>query len=144
MPTQRNHPYPSFNFLVEISGETVAGFSEVELPEGRIEVIEYREGTDKTSQARRLPGRVTHGPLVLRRGLDGRGGLFEWWRALRDGGYDRRDVSVILLDEAGEAVAHWRFRNAWPTTYRPSSLNARGHDVVVETLELAHEGFELE
>jgi phage tail-like protein len=144
MPTQRDNPYPNFNFLVEIGGDTVAGFSEVELPEGRVEVVEYREGSDKTTQPRRLPGRVSHGPLVLRRGLDGRGDLFQWWRAVRDGAYERRTVVVVLLDEARDPVASWRFRNAWPAAYRPSPLNARGNDVAVETLELAHEGFELE
>ena len=57
MPQQhRNDPYLNFNFRVEIDNLPVAGFSEAELPEGRIEVIEYREGADTstaTAPARR-------------------------------------------------------------------------------------------
>ena len=70
MPQQhRNDPYRNFNFRVEIDGLQVAGFSEARLPEGRIQAVAYREGTDGTSAARLLPGRVEYGPVVLRRGL---------------------------------------------------------------------------
>jgi hypothetical protein len=35
-------------------------------------------------------------------------------------------------------------RNAWPTRLAFGRLDGRGNEVVIETLELAHEGFELE
>ena len=70
MPQPRDDPYLNFNFRVEIDGSPVAGFSEVVLPEGRIESVAYREGTDKVSNARLLPGRVEYGPIVLRKGDD--------------------------------------------------------------------------
>ena len=58
MAVVRDNPYSNVNFIVEVDGVAAAGFSEVDLPEGRIDVIEYREGSDKTSDARKLPGRV--------------------------------------------------------------------------------------
>jgi phage tail-like protein len=143
VPTKRDNPYLNFNFLVQLGDEAAAGFSEVELPEGRIEAVEYREGDDP-GPARKLPGRVSYGHVVLRRGLAGGTDLFDWWRAVRDGQPDRRDVSIVLLDEARNQVATWRVRNAWPTRLAYSRLDGRGNDVVIETLELAHEGFELE
>ena len=63
----RNDPYLNFNFRVEIDNLPVAGFSEAELPEGRIEVIEYREGADTSTGPRLLAGRVEYRPVVLRR-----------------------------------------------------------------------------
>lgn len=143
MPTKRDNPYGNFNFLVQLGGEDAAGFSEVELPEGRIEAIEYREGDDRGA-ARKLPGRVSYGDVVLRRGLTGGTELYDWWSAVRDGQPDRRDVSIVLLDEARNPVAVWRVRNAWPTRLAFGRLDGRGNEVVIETLELAHEGFELE
>ena len=141
MPSVRQDPYLDFNFSVEIDGVTVAGFSEADLPEGRIEAIAYREGTDKTSAARLLPGRVEYGPLVLRHGFAGDATLFEWWQAVAQGTLDRRNVSVILLDEQRQEVARWNLRRAWPTKWVAPSLNALGNEVAIETLELVHEGF---
>jgi phage tail-like protein len=122
---------------------TVAGFSEADLPEGRIEAIAYREGTDKTSAARLLPGRVEYGLLVLRKGFAGDATLFQWWHAVAQGTLDRRNVSVILLDEQRQEVARWNVRRAWPTKWVAPSLRALGNEVAIETLELAHEGIEL-
>src|SRR6185312_9296130 len=58
MPQHRDDPYLNFNF--------------------RIEAVAYREGADKTSAARMLPGRVEFGPVVLRRGFAGDPALFQW------------------------------------------------------------------
>ena len=140
---RRDDPYRNFNFLVEIDGSTAAGFSEADVPEGRIEAIAYREGTDKSSAARLLPGRVEYGPLVLRRGFAGDAQLFEWWSSVADGNPDRRNVSVVLLDEQRQEVARWNLTRAWPTKWSGPALNAKGNEVAIETLELAHEGIEL-
>ncbi len=44
MAVQRDNPYLNFNFLVDLGLGDELGFSEVEVPSGEIEVIEYREG----------------------------------------------------------------------------------------------------
>ncbi|MBA3347151.1 MAG: phage tail protein [Actinobacteria bacterium] len=144
MPIRRDNPYANFNFTVDIGAGDELGFSEADLPSGEIEVIEYREGADRTNAARKLPGRVSYPRVVLRRGLAGRLELFDWWKAARDGQVDRRNVRITLLDEARAPVQTWRLRNAWPTKLSSSPLNARGNEVVIESLELAHEGFETE
>jgi len=144
VPVQRDNPYSSFNFLVEIDGVASAGFAEADLPAGRIETIEYREGGDKTSAARKLPGRVSYDNVVLRRGLVGRTDLYDWWRAVRDGAPDRRNVVIVLLDEAREPVQRWLLRDAWPTRLAYSSLDAAKNEVAIETLELTYESFDTE
>lgn len=144
MAVQRDNPYGNYNFVVDLGGGDEAGFSEVDLPGGAIEVIEYREGSDRVSSARKLPGRVSYPNVVLRRGIAGRLELFEWWRAVRDGQPDRRTVTITLLDEQRQPVQAWRLRNAWPAKLEGPTLNAQGNEVAIETLELAHEGFEVE
>jgi phage tail-like protein len=143
MPQHRDDPYLNFNFRVEIDGLQVAGFSEAHLPEGRIEAVAYREGTDRTSAARLLPGRIEYGRVVLRRGLTGDPALFRWWNDVVQGNVARRDVSIILLDEQRQEVAHWLIRRAWPSKWAGPALRGLGNEVAIEELELAHEGIEL-
>ena len=142
MPVRRDNPYANFNFVVEIDGVESVGFSEVELPQGEIEVIEYREGSDNVSAARKLPGRVEYPNVVLKRGIAGRTELFEWWKSVRDGVVDRRNIAIVLLDEARNPVQRWLVRNAWPTKLSYSGLDGLGNEVAIGTLELADEGFE--
>jgi phage tail-like protein len=141
---QRDNPYPNFNFAVDIGlGDTI-GFSEVDLPAGEIEVIEYREGNEVASRARKLPGLTKYANVTLKRGVAGDLELFEWWQSVRDGQLLRRKVVITLLDEQRQPVQRWVLRDAWPAKLDYSTLNARGNEVVIETLELAHEGFETE
>lgn len=144
MPQRRDDPYLNFNFLVEIDGVAVGAFSEALLPEGRVDVVSYREGSDKVSSARLLPGRVEYGPVVLRKGFAGDPALFQWWSEIAQGSVARRDVSIVLLDEQRNPVARWNLRRAWPRKWSGPELRALGNDVAIETLELAHEGIELE
>ena len=37
-------------------------------------------------------------------------------------------------------VVRWNFINAWPTKWDGPHLNAKGNEIAVETLVLAHEG----
>lgn len=144
MAVQRDNPYLNFNFLVDIGVGDGLGFSEVELPSGEIEVIEYREGADKSSTARKLPGRARYANVTLKRGITGRTDLFEWWKSVRDGQLTRRNVAITLLDEQRQPVLRWLLRNAWPVKIEGAALNATGNEVAIESLELAHEGLEIE
>jgi phage tail-like protein len=143
MPGQRADPYRNFRFLVEIDGLATSAFSEVELPESSITVVEYREGADALSSSRKLPGRVQYGNVVLRRGITENDDLWNWWNALRSGRADRRNGAIVLLDEERNAVRRWVFHQGWPCKYTAPPLSARGNEVVIETLELAIEGFEV-
>jgi phage tail-like protein len=141
---QRDNPYLNFNFLVDLGLGEEMGFSEVEVPSGEIEVIEYREGGDRVNSARKLPGLAKYPNVTLKRGITGRTDLFEWWKSVRDGQPQRRDVTITLLDEQRQAVLRWHLRNAFPVKVEGPSLNASGNEVAIETLELAHEGLEVE
>jgi phage tail-like protein len=139
----RRDPYLNFNFRVEIDGVAIAGFGEADLPEGRIEVITYREGTDARTTPRLLPGRVAWGPVVLRRGFTGDPALFRWWSDVLQGNVERRNVAIVLQDEQRNDVARWLVREAWPQKWEGPDLRGLGNEVAIETLELAHEGVEL-
>jgi phage tail-like protein len=141
---QRDNPYLNFNFLVDIGVGEELGFSEVEGLSGEIEVIEYREGADRVNTARKLPGLAKYPNVTLKRGITGRTDLFEWWKSVRDGQVQRRNVTITLLDEQRQAVLRWHLRDAFPVKIEGPSLNASSNEVAIETLELAHEGLEIE
>lgn len=137
-------PYRTFNFRVEIDGIGEAQFSEVDVPDAEIAVVEYREGADKTSASRKLPGRVRYGNVVLRRGISGDLSLYQWFRAVASGDFQARDAAIILLDAERQPVRRWLARDAWPTKYAGPALNAKNDEVAIETLELAVESIEID
>jgi phage tail-like protein len=144
MAGTRNDPLKSFSFLVEIDGIPSASFRSVSGLAAEAEVIEYREGADKLTSSRKLPGRVEYPNVTLRRGLTTNRDLWEWWKTVRDGTLQRRTVVITLLNDAGEPVLRWRLREAWIAGIEFSELDASKNEIAIETIELAHEGLELE
>jgi phage tail-like protein len=137
-------PYRTFNFRVEIDGIGEAQFAEAVVPTAEIAVVEYREGADKTSAARKLPGRVKYANLVLRRGITADLSLYQWFRAVAQGDFQPRNVMIVLLDAQRQDVRRWLARDAWPVKYDGPALNAKNNEVAIETLELAVEEIEIE
>jgi phage tail-like protein len=143
MSAQRVDPYKNYNFLVEIGGITSAGFSSCVIPDTSVEVIEYREGADDVTGVRKLPGRVKYSNIILKRGLTASQDLWNWYKNVVTGVPDRRTVAVTLLDDSRSSVMKWLFYNAWPIKYEISSLQGKGNDVAIESLEIAHERMDL-
>lgn len=141
--SSRNDPYGRFNFLLEIDGETKAGFTEVSGLNTETSVIEYREGNERTSSVRKLPGLTKYSNIVLKRGITRDRSLWDWRKTVIDGATRRVDGAIILLDESRQEVVRWNFRAAWPSKWEGPVLNAKSNEVAIETLEIAHEGFDL-
>ena len=93
----RFDPYKNFKFRVEIAGITVAGFSECTGLSTEISVIEYREGGDQFT--RKLPGLHKVGDITLKRGVTTSAELQTWHSNTLQGIPDRRNGSIILLDD---------------------------------------------
>jgi phage tail-like protein len=134
----RTDPYRSFNFLVEIDGITQAGFRECSGLDVTTDAIDYREGGDPIHM-RKLPGLNTYSPITLTRGITDSPELWKWRQTVIDGKAERRNGSVILLDDAGAEKLRWNFSNAWPSKWTGPSFNATDNSVAVETLEITLE-----
>lgn len=139
----RQDPYAAFDFLVEIDGLTVGGFSECRGLSAEIDVIEYREGGDRGG-IRKLPGLTRYSNIVLKRGITASRELWQWFRATATGAADRRTGRIVLLDRDRNPVAAFRFVEGWVARWEGPHLRAAGNDVAIETLEIAHEGLDLE
>jgi phage tail-like protein len=139
--SKRDDPYRAFNFRVEIDGVAVAGFTEVSGLDSETAVIEYRAGDDRNT-VRKLPGLTKYGNLVLRRGVTRSAELWNWRRTVVDGKVERRNGSIVLLDEARDEVLRWNFVGGWIAKWQGPILNAAADTVAIETIEIAHEGLD--
>jgi phage tail-like protein len=135
----RKDPYRSYQFLVEIEGITRAGFRECSGLDSTQDAIEYREGNEALT-TRKLPGLVKYSNISLKWGITDDAELWAWRNKVVSGKIERRNGSIILLDDTGAEKVRWNFREAWPTKWTGPSFNATGNDVAIETLEIAHEG----
>jgi phage tail-like protein len=139
----RQDPLRNYRFRVEIDGIQAGGFSEVFIEPTTTDVIDYREGGDR-SYVRKLPGLTKFGNVTLKRGVSTSLELFNWHLQVVRGqiANARRNVVIVVLDDAGQDVARFQISEAWPTKYDPGDLNATGNEVFIESLELANEGIE--
>lgn len=140
-PSGRRDPYKNFNFVVEIDGVASAGFMECSGLESETEVIEYREGIDP-AVIRVLPGLTFNVPILLRRGITDSKDLSEWRKGVISGNAMRRNGSIVLHDDAHQAVARWNFVQGWPSRMSGPELSATDGDVAIEEIEISHEGIE--
>jgi phage tail-like protein len=140
----RDDPYKNFNFIVEIDGISVAAFCAVSGLASETAVIEYRNGSDKLNTVRKLPGLTTYSNIVLKRGITQDNQLWQWRKAIEQGTPDRRSGAIVLLDDERNPVRRWRFSDGWITKFDGPDLNAKGNDVAIETIEIAHEGLTID
>lgn len=137
----RTDPYKNFRFLLEIDSIVQAGFAECSGFGSEVEVVEYREGGDAAT-VRKLPGKTTYPDITLRWGSTDSTELQDWHTAAVNGAIERKNGSVVLLDDAGAEVARWNFFEAWPSKWEGPELDAKGTDVAIEALTVACERVE--
>ncbi|MFG1817776.1 phage tail protein [Kribbella sp. NPDC049174] len=137
---QRVDPYRSFNFLVELDGIAQASFTECSGLGSTTEVIENREGGDNTT-VRKLPGKTTYTDITLKWGATSSIELWQWRLQIVQGQVVRKNGAIVVYDLANRTeVVRWNFDRAWPTKWEGSAFNAKGSEILIETLVLAHEG----
>jgi phage tail-like protein len=136
--TQRDDPYKGFNFRVEIDGVSLAAFSEVGGLENETAVIEYRVGGEPNT-VRKLPGLTRYANIVLRRGITQDAELWSWRKSIIEGNVDRRNGTIVLLDDTGNEVVRWNFFQGWICKWEGPALIASGNEVAIETIAIAIE-----
>lgn len=147
--TERYDPYKSFRFEVEISGHMVfarAGFQSVSGLQMSTEVIEYREGGDNLTVSK-SPGLTTFEPITLSRGMSEDTDMWDWAskifsldRNSQNPKY-RANMIIKLKDRDNKVVKAWEVPNCWISRYETGEFNAMNNEVMLETIEVQHEGF---
>lgn len=144
----RENPYGAFKFKVEFGpvdggGPINAGFSDVSGLGSEVNYSEYREGTDVTNTVRKVPNTFKIDEVTLKRGLIGSTEIFAWIKAVREGQYQPRSVTIVVFDEAGVAALEIVLTKAQPKKWMGPTLAAKGGgEVAMEELHLVCEGIE--
>ncbi len=137
-------PVVNFHFRVEWGGSRI-GFSEVSGLEFETNVLEYREGSDPVYNTRKIPGLQKFSNIILKRGIiSGDNEFFDWYKTIQLNTVEKRDITIALLNEQHDPVIVWKVRSAWPVRIESPLLNATNCEVAIETLEITHEGIQIE
>jgi phage tail-like protein len=134
------YPLTAIRFEADWGG-SLASFSEVSGLNVETDVIEYRGGMDTTLTTRKVPGLMKYSNVTMKRGVLGKDNdFFDWWTKNQQGQHEQRDITVKLMNEAGEETVSWSIVRAWPVKVEGPSLNAKGNEIAIESVEFCHEG----
>ena len=141
---ERRDPYRSFNFQLEIDGVPLGAFSEASGLTAEGDAVDYREGSDLQQNVRKLTGLRKYSNITLKRGYTQDKSLWRWYGNIVNGQPDRRDVTIVLLNEARQPVLRWHAEAAWVNKIEGPSFKAAGNEIAMESVELVHEGLTIE
>lgn len=142
------YPPPGFHFRVEVLGllpsDNDVRFTEVSGLSFELTTEEVAEGGENRF-LQRYPLKTKYPDLVLKRGLLVGSEVRKWIeRCIQDYEIEPKPVDVMLLNEEREPLLTWHVINAYPTKWTVSDLNASNNAVVIETLQLAYQYFNLD
>lgn len=142
MPTL--YPLPVFHFTVQWGGTRI-GFSEISGLTQENQAIEYRDGSFPEYSSIKMPGLRKFANIVAKRGIvKADNEFFIWLSTVKLNTVERRDLIISLLDENHRPVMVWKAHNAFPVKVEGPGLKASGNEVAIESIEIAHEGLELQ
>jgi len=150
--TERYDPYKNFKFRVNWDGKYVAGVSKVGGLSRKTEVVKHREGGDPSS-SRSSPGQTSYDPITLERGVTHDEEFERWankvWTYGNAVGQEvslkdfRKDITIELLNEAGQIVIAYKVYRCWVSEYKPlPELDASANAVAIQSITLENEGWE--
>jgi phage tail-like protein len=116
----------------------VGFFTQVQGLSSQVDVMEYPEG-GRNDYVHKLPTRIKHTNLTLKRGLTKEGALLAW---LKQTVVEAKpaEMSLTLCDYEGKPIQTWSFAGAYPVKWTGPDANAGGNEMMTESLEIAHQG----
>lgn len=140
----QHQPLSQYHFQVQWGGNRIA-FQEISGLDIEIETVNFREGSSPADSERKLPGLRKFSNITMKRGLiQGDNEFFDWINSKRMGSIERRDMTIALLDEQHQPAIVWKVKNAFPVKYSGPVLHAHSSEPAMESLEITHEGIEVE
>lgn len=142
MAEAKSQTVPACRFFVEIKGGSQAVFTEASGLAIEMATEEIEEG-GHNAFAHRLPGRCKIGNLTLKRGLTPAGDFLKWIVETAQGEIKPINVTVTLFQPDGSPAMALNLLKAYPVKWSGVEFKAETNGVVIETLELTHDGVEV-
>jgi phage tail-like protein len=135
----------TYYFKLKLGGHESAGyFKECSGLSSENTVVAHTSADEKgKSLVQKFPGQLQWSNINLKRGVDSNSELWKWRQEVIDGKISsaRKDGTIQVVDWEGKPVITYSFVQGWPCKYSAPGLNAGGNDILVEEIEIAHEGF---
>lgn len=152
---KKRDPYRNFNFRIVLGGIEVAACRKMSGLTGTVDVVKFRAGNNQATNEEMSPGRTHYEPVTLEAGLT-QDAEFERWalqliRHEQTTGVNRvtdpdfrREVEIFVYDiDNNRPVKKFVLHKAWVSKYTAmSELAAEANEVLIETIEIQHEGFQ--
>ena len=130
-------------FYVEMESSITASFSECSGLGVKIKKETYFEG-GVNDQQRIILGQAEFSDVTLKRGITDDFAFWDWISNTLSGEQkERRNVNILLFNQAGETMQCWTLVGAVPIGWRAPSLQATSNTVAIEELTIAHEGLKI-
>ena len=129
------YPFKKYNYLVRIDGVDVGGFNEVSAPDLSTDSEVYQE-----EESYKQPGSSRYGNLILKNGGSSSTFFYDWMREVEGGTVNRRNITIVLVDDTMFEVASLLIKDAYPISYNGIDSNATSSEMTIDTIVLAHDG----
>jgi phage tail-like protein len=143
MPTKEQLFTPAIWFELKLTPKNtpIGYFTEVSGLSSEVEVMTYNEG-GKNDGVHKLPTRMKHPNLVLKRGVTTIKDLQEWAQD-SFAGPQRKEITLTMYNEQLEKIRIWSFKNAYPVKWTGPTFNAGQNTMATEVIEIAHDGIQV-
>jgi phage tail-like protein len=139
-------------FYVEIESTITASFTECSGLAAKVKRETVFEG-GVNYQQRVILGQTEFSDVTLKRGVTDNMSFWNWvvktigaeqqsngQSASQSTGSRRRNINILLFNQAGETMQCWTLIAAVPVGWKAPSLQANGNTLAIEELTLAYEG----
>ena len=134
--------YVPGKFSLEIDGISVDGALRVDGIAHESDIVEYKDGKDRMPLTK--PPNHTPGVMTIERTSSSPSQEFIRWRkAVLDGKVERKSISLIFFNDAGEEAGRINFSDCLPLEYFAPSLSSKNSGHATEKLEIAWETMEM-
>ena len=130
-----------FELKLDVLGRSIGYFTEVSGLSGELETLSYNEG-GRNDRVHRLPSRMKHPNLVLKRGVTKLTELEKWFETCHSSP-DKTSITLTMYDQGLEKIRAWNFANAYPVKWTGPTFNVAQNQFATEAIEIAHEGIKV-
>jgi phage tail-like protein len=143
MADAQKDPLVSAWFGIDFQGQVAGAFRECSGFGSENEVVEAKGTLNGKLTISKQPGRLKWNNITLKRGITDSMDMWKWRQTVEQGDMAsaRKNGTITMFNQKGEAVAKWNFVNAWPSKLNGPTANATNNEVAIEELEITHEGY---
>jgi phage tail-like protein len=139
-------PQGAYIFCLEIDKKEVAHFLECSGLKSSTTIFELEEG-GMNHRVHKLPGQSRWENITLRYGVTGDATMLQWRGDILQDKFkadSRKNGAIVMKNNNMQVVRRYNFKAAWPVSWEGPSFNAQSNELAIESVELAHDGIEVQ